>query len=192
MNPRIAFIAAPLLVLAYGVIRILDGLDGARGPGLAWTTGHLAFMAALVLFASTFVQMRRMAGRNTLSTVWTGLGIAGILTLLAQFGIDVVLGFMAADHAALGALFDQVQAVPGLSLVVYEGGPLLFFVGQIALVTQLAAQRLVRVWTPILVLLDCVVPFVEKDLMPLGAILLLISFAPLAGRTSPAPVPAHA
>ena len=46
MNPRIAFIAAPLLVLAYGVIRILDGLDGSRGPGLAWTSGHIAFMAA--------------------------------------------------------------------------------------------------------------------------------------------------
>ncbi|MFC7646417.1 hypothetical protein ACFQX6_41970 [Streptosporangium lutulentum] len=61
MNPRIAFIAAPLLVMAYGVIRILDGLDGSRGPGLAWTSGHLAFMAALILFVSTFLQMRRMA-----------------------------------------------------------------------------------------------------------------------------------
>ncbi|MBE1562047.1 hypothetical protein [Nonomuraea africana] len=27
----IEFIAAPLLLLAYGVIRILDGLDGSRG-----------------------------------------------------------------------------------------------------------------------------------------------------------------
>ncbi|SEH00518.1 hypothetical protein SAMN05444920_116254 [Nonomuraea solani] len=192
MNPRLAFIAAPLLVLAYGVIRILDGLDGARGPGLAWTTGHLAFMAALVLFASTFVQMRRMAGRNTLSTVWTGLGIAGVLALLAQFGIDIAVGFMAADNAGMGVLFDQVKAVPGVSLAIYEGGPLLFFVGQVALVTQLAAQRRVRAWTPVLVLLDCVVPFIEKDLMPVGAILLLISFAPLAGRVSRRPVPAHA
>jgi hypothetical protein len=198
MNPRIAFIAAPLFVLAYGVIRILDGLDGSRGPGLAWTTGHLAFMAALILFASTFLQMRRMAGRGTFSTVSAGLGIVGILTLLAQFGIDLVTGFMSADNAAMGVLFDQIQAVPGVSLVVYDGGPLLFFVAQLALVTQLAVQRHVKAWTPILVLLDCIVPFFDKDLIPLGALFLLISFAPLAGQASraakaasaPAPAPA--
>jgi hypothetical protein len=64
MNPRIAFVAAPLFVMAYGVIRLLDGLDGSRGPGLAWTSGHIAFITAMILFISTFVQMRRMAGRT--------------------------------------------------------------------------------------------------------------------------------
>jgi hypothetical protein len=192
MNPRIAFIAAPLLVLAYGVIRILDGLDGSRGPGLAWTSGHLAFMAALILFVATFLQMRRMAGGNTLSTVNAGLGIFGVLTLLAQFGIDLVVGFMSADHAAMSVLFDQVQAVFGVPFLVYEGGPLLFFVGQVAIVGQLAVQRRVKVWAPVLVLLDCVVPFIDKDLMPLGAVFLLISFAPLARQVSRTAKPASA
>lgn len=76
MNPRTAFIAAPLLTFAYGVIRILDGLDGSRGPGLAWTTGHLAFLGAMVAFVFVFAQMRRLAGRDTLSTVAAVLGTA--------------------------------------------------------------------------------------------------------------------
>ena len=67
-----------------------------------------------------------MAGGNALSTVSAGLGIFGILTLLAQFGIDLVVGFMSADHAAMSILFDQVQADPGVPFLIYQGGPLLF------------------------------------------------------------------
>ncbi|MEU4537551.1 hypothetical protein AB0G15_22085 [Streptosporangium sp. NPDC023825] len=192
MNPRIAFVAAPLLVMAYGVIRILDGLDGSRGPGLAWTTGHLAFLAALAMFVSTFLQMRRMAGRNTLSNVSATVGIIGTLALSAQFVIDIVVGFLSADRAGMGVLFDRIQAVPGVSVAVYDGGPFLFYIGQLALVVQLAAARRVKVWTPFLVLLDLLLPFVDKDLIPLGAVFLLVSFVPLAGQVSRTakPVPA--
>ncbi|GAA2901064.1 hypothetical protein [Nonomuraea rubra] len=186
MNLRFAFIAAPLLTFAYGVIRILDGLDCSRGPGLAWTTGHLAFMAALVLFVQIFWQLRAMAGRDTVSTVSAVAGTAGIATLLAQFGIDIVVGFMAADHDGMSVLFDQVQSVPGVSPIVYDGGPFLFYLAQLALVLQLAVMRRVKAWMPALVLLDLALPFADKDLIPLGALCLLISFVPLA-RRAPAP-----
>jgi hypothetical protein len=192
MNFRIAFIAAPLLVLAYGVIRILDGLDGSRGPGLAWTTGHLAFMAALVLFVPVFWQMRRMAGGNALATASAAAGTVGVVALLGQFGIDIVVGFMSADKEAMGVLFDQVRSVPGVSIVVYDAVPLLFFAGQLALVVQLAVLRRVRVWTPLLVLADLVLPFIEKDLIPLGALCLLVSFVPLARQVPATPRPATA
>ncbi|MEV0827194.1 hypothetical protein [Nonomuraea rubra] len=182
MNLRFAFIAAPLLTFAYGVIRILDGLDGSRGPGLAWTTGHLAFMAALVLFVQIFWRLRAMAGRDTLSTVSAVAGTAGIATLLAQFGIDIVVGFMAADRDGMSVLFDQVQSVPGVSPIVYDGGPFLFYLAQLALVLQLAVMRRVKAWMPALVLLDLALPFADKDLIPLGALCLLISFVPLARR----------
>ncbi|SFR29130.1 hypothetical protein SAMN04488564_11754 [Lentzea waywayandensis] len=36
-----SYIAAPLLVLTYGVLRIVDGLDGECGTGPVWTVGHL-------------------------------------------------------------------------------------------------------------------------------------------------------
>ncbi|MFF4620617.1 hypothetical protein [Nonomuraea jabiensis] len=192
MNSRIAFIAAPLLVLAYGVIRILDGLDGSRGPGIAWTTGHLAFMAALVLFVPIFWQMRRMAGGNALATASAAAGTVGVGALLAQFGIDIVVGFMSADKEAMGVLFDRVQGVPGVSAAVYDVVPLLFFAGQLALVVQLAALRRVRVWTPVLVLADLVLPFIDKDLIPLGALCLLVSFVPLARQVPATSRPAAA
>ncbi|MGI5286063.1 hypothetical protein ACQEVF_22380 [Nonomuraea polychroma] len=186
MNPRFAFIAAPLLVLAYGVIRILDGLDGSRGPGIAWTTGHLAFIAALVLFVPIFWRLRQMAGGTTLATVSAVAGTAGIVTLLAQFGIDVVIGFMAADHDAMGPLFDQVQAVPGVQLAVYDAGPYLFYVAQLALVIHAAVRKEVKAWTPVLVLIDLMLPLIDKDLIPVGAVFLLVSFWPLARREAPA------
>ncbi|MGW0802383.1 hypothetical protein [Nonomuraea sp. NPDC002799] len=190
-NSRFPFIAAPLLVLAYGVIRILDGLDGSRGPGLAWTTGHLAFMAALVLFVITFWRMRRMAGSDTVSTVSAVAGTAGVAALLAQFGIDVVVGFMSADHEAMGVLFDQVQAVPGVEIIVYTGAPVLFYLAQVAIVARLAILRRVKWWTPALVLLDMLLPFVDKDFIPLGAVCLLVSFVALA-RLDAAPRARHA
>ncbi|MER5997769.1 hypothetical protein ABT120_04295 [Nonomuraea angiospora] len=192
MNSRIPFVAAPLLVLAYGVIRILDGLDGSRGPGIAWTTGHLAFMAALVLFVPVFWQMRRMAGGNALATASAAAGTVGVVALLAQFGIDIVVGFMSADNEAMGVLFDRVQSVPGVSAVVYDVLPLLFFAGQLALVVQLAALRRVRVWTPLLVMVDLILPFIEKDLIPLGALCLLVSFVPVARQVPATPRPAAA
>ncbi|MES9536391.1 hypothetical protein [Actinomadura sp. NPDC000600] len=189
MNPRIAFVAAPVLTFTYGVIRILDGLDGSRGPGLAWTTGHLAFIGALVFFAMTFHEIRRLAGRGRLATGLVAAGYIGITTLIAQFTIDLVVGFRSADHAAMDVMFDQVQSVPGVQQVVYGFGPLLFFVAQIGLVLQLAIQRRVKAWMPVLVIADVLVPFVEKDLMPLGAACLLISFLALA-RVSRASRPA--
>ncbi|MER7503347.1 hypothetical protein AB0L05_12695 [Nonomuraea pusilla] len=180
MPARIAFVAAPLLVLAYGLLRLVDGLDGSRGPGPAWTAGHLAFLAALALFALIFREMWRMLGRDSLATATTVAGFAGIAAASAQFAIDVAVGFTAADHDAMAPLFAQVKAVPGVSLAVYDAGPFLFFIAQFALVVQLAARRLVAFWTPVLVLLDLTLPLVSKDLIPVGALFLLVSFWPLA------------
>jgi hypothetical protein len=182
MNPRTAFIAAPLLTFAYGVIRILDGLDGSRGPGLAWTTGHLAFLGAMVAFVFVFAQMRRMADRDTLSTVAAAVGTAGALALFGQFAVDVVAGSLSTDHLGMSLLIADVRSTPGVALAVYDVGPYLFYIGQLALVVQLSAMRRISAWTPLLVVFDLVTPFVDKDLIPLGAIVLLISFISIANR----------
>lgn len=146
MSFRFSLVAAPLLVLAYGVLRLLDGLDGSRGPGFAWTAGHLAFMTALVLFVQIFWRLRAMAGRGVLSTASAAAGTVGAVTLLGQFGVDIVVGFMAADHAAMSPLFEQVKSVPGVQAVLYDVGPYLFYLAQLALVGQLAAMRRVTAW----------------------------------------------
>ena len=61
-------------------------------------------------------------------------------------------------------------------------GPLLFQVGVLALLTILAIRRVVPAWSPLLVLAGFVLFMVNLDLLPLGALLLLAGFAPLAGR----------
>ncbi|NRQ37276.1 hypothetical protein HII36_36375 [Nonomuraea sp. NN258] len=180
MNIRSAYVAAPLLVLAYGVLRLLDGLDGSRGPGFAWTAGHLAFMGALVLFAMTFRDMWTRGGRTRVATAELVVGLVGVACLLVQFSIDIVVGFLAADHDAMGPLFDQVQAVPGVSLAVYDAGPFLFYIAQFALVVHLAVHRAVPAWTPVLVLLGTAVPMAGLDFIPVAAVLMLVGFLPLA------------
>ncbi|GGP69386.1 hypothetical protein [Saccharothrix coeruleofusca] len=188
MNPRTAFIAAPLLVLAYGVIRIVDGFDGVRGPGPAWTIGHLAFLAALVLFVGIFHQMREMIGPSAPARVTAAVATLGALALFGQFAVDVVAGLLADDHAELVAISREVRSWPGVRPVIYDFGPYLFYVGQLALVVQLAAHRVVKAWMPVLVLADLVMPLIDKDLIPVGAVLLLVSFAPLARRAARRPV----
>ncbi|MFD1940395.1 MULTISPECIES: hypothetical protein [Nonomuraea] len=182
---KFAFIAAPLFVLAYGVLRIIDGFDGERGPGFAWTAGHLAFLAALALFVPIFLEMRRMAGRGAFATGSVVVAFVGIASVSTQFAIDIVVGLLSPDHAAMGTHFDAVQSIPGVEFAVYSALPFLFYLAQVALIIQLAVQRKVKAWTPILVVLDFGLPIIEKDLIPLGAILLLISFVQLARQVGP-------
>lgn len=182
ITSRTAFIAAPVLMGAYGVIRIVDGLDGSRGPGLAWSLGHLCFLGAIAFFVQGFVAMRRAVGGGRLSTVGLWVGVAGAVAVAGQFAIDLVVGFLSADREAMNVLFDRVQAIPGMLPVFYDFGPLLFFVGQLILVSQLAKRRVLKPWAPFLALVDTTLPFADKDLIPLGAVLLLVSFAPLYRR----------
>jgi hypothetical protein len=182
MNIGHAFIAAPLLVLSYGLIRIVDGFDGSRGPGLAWTTGHLAFLAALAVFVPILRQLRTMAGRGLIATIWTVIALAGIAALTVQFVIDIVVGFLAADHAEMARLSGLVSDVPGVEAAVYAGGPSLFYTGMLALFVELAVRRQVAYWIPVLVLVGSVLPIIDKDLLPIGAALLLISYVPVARR----------
>ncbi|MFD1536885.1 hypothetical protein [Nonomuraea guangzhouensis] len=194
MKNRTALIAAPLLVLAYGVLRIVDGLDGVRGPGVAWTVGHLAFLGALTLFVPIFWEMRSMLGRSAVASTALVAGVVGIGCAAAQFTIDIIVGFLAADHDAMSPMFEQVQAVPGVSLAVYSAGPILFYVAQLAFAALLAGHRMVKVWVPVAVLAEIVLSAVNKDLIPVGAVLLFVSFLPLMGRRTPVArhVPAHA
>ncbi|GAA0924852.1 hypothetical protein [Nonomuraea longicatena] len=187
MNTRLAFLAAPVLVFAYGAIRILDGLDGSYGPGLAWTTGHLAFMAALVLYVPIFGELRRMAGRGAVATVSAALGVVGVAVLLVQFGIDIVVGFMSEDRAGMSTLFGQIQEVPGVSFAIYAVLPLLFYLGQLALIVQLGVTRRIKPWIPVVFLVHMALPFVAKDLIAVSAAVLLISFVALSRQVEAPP-----
>jgi hypothetical protein len=182
MNPRIAFLAAPLCMVTYGVIRILDGLDGSRGPGLAWTTGHLVFLGAIVAFLFVFKYLRDLAGRSPLSTVTVVVAATGAIALFVQFVIDIVVGALAVDHEAMRMMSRDVHDNTLVALAVYDVGPYLFYLGQFVLMVQLAVMRRIPVWTMLLVLGDLVLPLVDKDLIPVSAVILLVSFTSIAKR----------
>ncbi|RJL22106.1 hypothetical protein [Bailinhaonella thermotolerans] len=192
MNLRAAFVAAPLLVLGYGVLRILDGLDGSRGPGPAWTLGHLSFLAALALFIPILLRMRRTAGAGGLTTAATVVSLVGVAALVAQFTVDIVGGFLSADHAELSRFFAEVKGLPVVPLAIYDVGPYLFYLGQIVLIGQLAAQRRVKGWTVALYVAYLVTPAISKDLIPVSAILLLAAFLPISAAIARTPTPAPA
>ncbi|MEU3730686.1 hypothetical protein AB0E81_14880 [Streptomyces sp. NPDC033538] len=181
MNRRTVMFAVPALTLTYGLFRIADGLDGERGPGPAWTLGHLAFCAALVLFAVVFRWLRALApSGDRVAAVAHWAATAGAAVLLVQFGIDLVAGAVSADHLEMSRFMGRVSQVPGVAPVVYDFGPYLFYVGMLALIARLAVVRVVRPWTAFLVLADLVMPLADKDLIPVGALLLSVSFAQLA------------
>lgn len=179
-SSRSAFVIGPVLFGAYGVIRILDGIDGERGPGLAWTAGHLCFLAGLAFFVRGFTAMRSLAGRRD---GWLTAGfvasLAGTVALTVQFGVDIVTGALADSHAEMAELSDKFGSLPGAELAFYAVGPMFFFLGQIVLTLRLYALRRLPVWAPCLVFAASLAPFATKDLMPLAAAALLLGYAPL-------------
>ena len=49
---KLLAIGGPLFLLAYGLLRLVDGLDGSHGPGWAWNVGHAFFLVAFLMFGA--------------------------------------------------------------------------------------------------------------------------------------------
>ncbi|MCW6004395.1 hypothetical protein K1W54_07335 [Micromonospora sp. CPCC 205371] len=178
----VVFVLAPALTTVYGLVRLLDGLDGQYGPGFLWTLGHFAFLVALFLFGLVVLAGRRMIGGGVVATTAAVAGVAGLVCSIAQIGIDIVVGLAAADKAAMRQMFGDVQDVPGVAVAVYGPGPALFYVGLLALVVHLAVVRAVAVWAPVALLLGIGVAATSHDLLPVAGLLILLALVPLARR----------
>jgi len=178
-----ALLASPVLLAVYGGIRLIPG---SRQPGVGWTAGHTALFVAMLLLGLGFVELRRrIAARTAAGRAGAGLalgvGLAGLAASLGQVGIDLYVGAVAADKAEQHELFDRIQSHAGVVPAFYSVGPLLFYVGLLALVSGVAVARRVPWWSPVLVLVATVVMAASLDLLSVGALLYLVAFAPLAG-----------
>ncbi|GAA2744496.1 hypothetical protein [Kitasatospora cinereorecta] len=182
MNLRTrALLASPLLLALYGAVRLIPG---SRQPGPGWTAGHTALLAAMVLLGVGFVELyRRIRPRTAPGRVAAALSLAvamlGLAASLGQVSIDLYVGAVAADKADQHAMFDRIQAHPGVMPAFYSVGPLLFYVGLLALVCGLAAVRRLPWWSPVLVLAATVLMGASLDLLSVGALLYLAAFLPL-------------
>jgi len=161
--------AAPLFMLAYGVLRWIDGLDGHRKGGPAWNLGHLAFLASMVTFvlvAAALFRRATLARRTAVVAVTSAVSGAACM-------IWVIIG-------DLSATFRDRWPLPGALETL---GPICFVLGMVALLSlQVAAGRL-PVWSPVLLFLGYTAITVSLDLLPLAALLMLGALAPL-GRAA--------
>ncbi|WP_404960232.1 hypothetical protein [Streptomyces sp. 147326] len=128
------------------------------------------------LFAVVFPALRRMTGPTTRAGRLSAsaaalLGLTGTLAVVVQAVIDLVVGFRAADRPGMERLFEEVQNHPGVLPAVYTVGPVLFYAGLAWLLVQLAVQRRVGPWRPVMVVLGTATTVVSLDLLPLGALL---------------------
>ncbi|MET9022517.1 hypothetical protein ABZV93_21305 [Actinopolymorpha sp. NPDC004070] len=170
--------AAPLLLLAYGLLRLLDGLDGSHGPGLAWNLGHLAFLASVAAFGVLLVGLRRLAPTGSRrdrvgATVATAVALAGVAAFC---------------WVILGDLLPAWKDVTPQPEPLFVAGPLSFVLGLLVLLVQLAAvaPRRLSAWSPLLVLAGFAALAVDLDLLPLGALLVLAGLAPVRHVHRPA------
>jgi hypothetical protein len=177
------FVAAPLLFIAYGIVRWIDGADGDHGPGLAWTIGHLLFLAGFALYAVALFALRGLLARaRGVSLVALVAGLVGVAAFLRVIVIDLIVGFRADDHAAMSVIGDEYDRWPGdlgLYDALYTVGPLLFLAGLLTLAILLTRERRLPLWSPVLLLLGFITITINLDLMPLGGAFLLVALLPL-------------
>jgi hypothetical protein len=160
---------APLLLLAYGLLHLIDGLDGAYGPGLAHNLASPAFLAAMILFGVFAAAVRPLvpSGARTVAAVAATTTLAGTACFLWSIAGDLT-----------GAFPD---AVP-----VRIAGLLLLALGMLTLLGLLVAARRVPAWSPLLFGAGIAAIIINVGYLPLGALIILAALAPLAR-----PVPAR-
>jgi hypothetical protein len=106
--------------------------------------------------------------------------LLGLLAIAVQAAIDLVIGFRAADRAAMRVMDHQVQGHAGVTPAIYTVGPVLFYLGVVALVALLAVSRRAGAWTPFVMLAGTIMPAINRDLIPVGACCFLLVTAPMA------------
>jgi hypothetical protein len=187
---RLAVVAAPLCMLAYGVIRLIGRMDGTYGPGADWQAAHLANLAGLILFVFLVFGIRRLLRAGPGRDAVTIVALVGAAASIVQFVADIVEGLLAADKAEMRELSHEFHALPGVDLAFYQVGPQLLYVGMIALTAMLAHERKLPWWSVAVVLVSSLLPLMTLDLIPLSAAGYLVALIPLWRRLE-RPVSTH-
>ncbi|BCL15426.1 hypothetical protein [Micromonospora sagamiensis] len=183
-------VAAPLLLLGYGLLRLVDGLDGHRDKGgWEWNVGHVLFLLGILVFAALLVQLRGLLGTRSPRAVRARTARhpaarsprnGAVPDVATMAGLAGAVAFV---WVIVGDLFPRFAEAVETPDLVFLGGPLLFQLGLLTLLVLAVRARMAPVWGPPLVLAGFVAIAVSLDLLPVGAALVLAGLAPL----TPAP-----
>jgi hypothetical protein len=167
---RHAALDAPLLLLAYGLLRLIDGLDDTYRHGLAWNLAHLALFASMVVFAVLATALRKLAppGARPVAVLAAAVTVAGVVCFLWT-----VVGSLSPAMGEATPLLGSLRIV----------GPLLFSFGMLTLLGLLVATRHAPAWSPLLFGAGVAMMLIDADAEPPAALILLAALAPLARPT---------
>ncbi|MEV0456631.1 hypothetical protein [Catellatospora methionotrophica] len=169
---------APLLLAAYGVVRIIGKSDGVYGPGWDWQAAHLLALAGVFLFVPGVLHLGRLLPRGPWRTGTVAVTMFGLAASAVQFSADIWFALRADDKAGMQALSGDFGDIPGVDLVVYQVGPQLFFVGLLTLTILAARAGRMPWWSPVVLLTGIVLPPVTLDLLPLSGLLIAAALWP--------------
>ncbi|MGW6832305.1 hypothetical protein ACWGCI_02710 [Streptomyces sp. NPDC054949] len=181
---RFSFLAAPVLLVVYGAVRLL--VEGSKEPGAAWITGHFAFLFGVLFFGAACEGLRRTVAasagpaRRRVARAGAVAALAGAAAATVQAVIDLYAGFRAADKPEMSEIFARVQDVPGVMPVVYTVVPVFLYLGTITLLAALRGPGAVR--SLVLFVLGTAAIAANLDFLPLGGLCYLLAFAPLRSR----------
>ncbi|GAA3028358.1 hypothetical protein GCM10020229_44790 [Kitasatospora albolonga] len=168
-------LVAPLLFGLYGAVRLLPE---SREPGPSWLIGHALLLLGLLLFVPVLAELARRA--RGFGRVLGPLAYLGLAASVGQVLVDLWVGLVAEDKAAMRELFQRVQDVPGVLPAFYQVGPLLFHLGLVALLV--AAARRTAWWSPLVAAAGVALSAVSLDLLPVAAVLWVLALSPLERR----------
>jgi hypothetical protein len=172
---RFCALGAPAFLFLYGILRWIDGADGDHGPGVAWNVGHTLFFVAFVLLGILAAGAPRLVpSLAPRQRAFAGVAAAGALSGAACF-----------LWVTLGDLFPGLRDRAPLPGTLETAGPLLFQIGALTLLIQLAVGRRLPASSPVLVFLGFLAIGVNLDLLPLGAALIGVGLAPVATTGAP-------
>jgi hypothetical protein len=187
---RLSYIAAPALLIAYGVARLIDGLDGSYGPGSAWTIGHVFFGISLTLFGVVLFGLRREApSYRAIATTAVAAALVGLLVFIRSVVVDLVVGFQGIDRADMDRIYPRYDGFPvglpaAFTRVLDNVGPALFIVGLLTLVIQLAAISPRRLpWrSPVLIAIGFACITANLDLLPVAGAGMALGLLPMRAQ----------
>ena len=181
-----SLIAAPLGLLLGWIVLMLRY---EQGPNPGWFVSHILLLTGAILFIPAVTGLKKLAGRDAvvISTIATGLALAGAVILAGQFMIDLAVASVSSTSAEMSALLRQVSATSGVGLLFYLIGPIAFYSGLIMLVVTLLTHHRIPYWIGALLIIGIVAVTGQAlignaAITLLGFALMTFGFAPV-GRS---------